>query len=1602
MRLRHFVVIPVLLAVSWPAAAVEGPALRQEAFFTRDKELELAGMETESESDQPRVCLNFSEDLQERGQLSYEDYVRFEPEIASAFSARGKQLCIEGVEHGKSYRITVLKGLPGAGGLATETTERFDAIVPDREPSLGFRGTAYILPRQGRRELPLDSVNIDKARLQVLRINDRNLIQQINQGSIGTILGNAQTSLVETLSGELVWRGTLDIESQANRRITTAIPIGRILEDPEPGIYIVVANQADERASKEFQATQWVVVSNIGISSYLGADGLHVFLRSLDGAAPLGGVEVRLVARNNAELAHAVSGGDGQASFAPGLVRGSGGARPGAVMVFGAAGDFNFLDLTRPAFDLSDRGVGGREAPGPIDAFLYTDRGVYRPGATVHLMTLLRDDKAIAAPDLPVVLKLFRPDGTEHRRFTLDQSGQQGGHHLALPLSASARTGQWTARAYVDPEGEPVGSVGFQVEDFVPERMEVELTPAAERLEPGVDGTVELAARFLYGAPAAGLRVESEIVLRQDMNPYPMHKGFKFGLVQEEWRAKRAELEPLKTDGEGRARLAVRLDGAPETTRPLKAVVRASVSETGGRAVSRSVGLPVRARPFAIGIKPRFGEAAVEKGQEAGFEVIAVGHDGTLRAAEGLTYELFEEEYRYHWYYSRLRWSYKVLIHEEPLESGALSLAADGPAALAFRRGWGRYRLDVHDPATGAATSVRFHVGWFTAPQVADVPDKLEITLDKDSYKAGETAKVHIRPPFAGEVLLTVAGNRLDTTRLVEVPKGGTTVALEVEEDWDAGAYVTATAFRPVAGGGRRGPTRAIGVAWLGRDFSDRTPSVEISAPEKVTPRQTVAFDIKVTGVTPGQGAFVTLAAVDEGILQLTDFASPSPEDHYFGKRRLAVELRDNYGHLIESAEGRQGRLRQGGDEDAAGRHLGGLDASSVKTVALFSGIVRLDRNGQARIPLEIPDFNGRLRLMAVVYDRNQVGHGESRIVVRDALVSQVTLPRFLAPRDEGRATVSLHNVDGPVGAYRLTLSAGGAVAVTERAEEAVLELARDARGEVTLGLKGMHVGVAEIVMTVEGPEGFAVERRWDLAVRPAQTVVTRHIAERLAPGDSESFDDALLADFVPGTGEVLLSLSGQPDFDVAGLLRSLDRYPYGCAEQTTSRALPLLYVGEVAEAVGLAEDEAGIRKKVQKAVHRVLSMQRSDGAFGMWSSRDNREAWLTAYVLDFLAQAKSKGYLVPDFAYRRGLNWLAGSVRGSDFSKWELPARAYALYVLARAQQARLGDLRYFHDVYLGQIPTALGRAQIGAALALYGDRERAETAFAKARGVDRRGRSFFGDYWRYSDYGTQLRDASGIVYLASYADAGEEHLPELMELVNDLRERDRYTSTQEKAWLLLLAAQLLEGAEPIEVALDGQAVEPRRKPLYLRPEAADLAAELTVENRGGRHLWWSATVSGVPARDQSAERNGFAVKRAYYRLDGKRADLDEVRQGDVLVAVIRGEATTDLEHQALIVDLLPAGFEIENARLAGARDSEELGWLPELSRARHTELRDDRFAAAIDLDDYNGDFTFAYMVRAVTPGTFRVPAVYVEDMYKPAYFARHKMDRVKILPHE
>ncbi|MCB1826077.1 MAG: alpha-2-macroglobulin family protein [Candidatus Competibacteraceae bacterium] len=1552
---------------------------------------QIKGVSVESDSATPKICLNFSDDLTRDRRIHYEDYLLVQPAIQAVASAKKRQLCVEGVSHGQSYTITARAGIPSATGEKTRVSQEFTAKVEDREPTLGFRGATYVLPKIDGQRLPLTSVNLDAARLRVLRINDRNLAREIENRRITNLLDGYDLNAIAKQSGEQVWEGTLTLATgERNQEITTAIPIGEILRDPQPGIYIVSAELVTQDPdSYENRATQWLVVSDIGLFTLRGDDGLHVFARSLADAKPLPGIELRLYARNNGELGQAVTDRQGYARLDPGLLRGAGGREPAALMAFGK-GDYNFLDLTKPAFDLSDRGVGGRAAPGPVDTFLYTERGVYRPGETVELMALARDSRGYALTETPLTLKVFRPDTVEIARLR-PSNPALGGYHVQLPLPLNARTGGWTVKAYTDPKGEPVGQLKFQVEDFVPQQLKLALSSTATVLKPGEPAVVDIDGRFLYGAPAANLKAEAELVLDEDANPYPAFPGYRFGLAQDSWTAQRFPVALTGTDAQGKAQASIELEQTPDTSRPLLAKVRVSLFEPGGRPVNRDLKLPYRTQPFAIGIKPRFSDGGVQTGQDAVFEVITLDPLGQPLAKNGLRAELVREDYQYYWYHDEGRWNYKLIIRDTtPAGGQTLNLAAGQPAVVTQRGlDWGHYRLDVLDPATGVASSVRFTAGWFETPNEGDTPDQMKVTLDKPRYQAGETAKIFVRAPFAGEVLLNVVGDRLWLSKTVSAGADGATVELPIPAEWGPGVYIAATAFRPADSAQQRGPGRAIGVAWVGLDPAPRTLTVTLDAPAEWKPRQTVELPVAVSGLDAGQPAWLTVAAVDEGILQLTDFATPDPVQYFLGKRRLSMQVLDLYGKLIE-AGGRPGQLRAGGD--AGSRQLDASGIRTVKTVALFSGPVALDGDGRARVPLALPDFNGQLRLMAVAWDRNRVGQAEAKPLVRDPLVAQVYLPRFLAPEDDSRITVSVQNLSAPPGDYQLRLSAEGAVAVEEPATFAftVTDSATQNQDSRTFTLRGLQPGKGQVHLQITGPNDFQLAREADIGVRPAQTFVSNRAAQRLNPGETLRLGGEVLSDYLPGTGQAQLSIASRPNLNVPELLAELDRYPYGCLEQTTSRALPLLYFNQVAQAwVGQNATEAGLRARVQGAIQRILSLQDAGGGFGLWGPDNEIEDWLSAYAMDFLVRARQEHYLVPEVAYQSGLKRLRERVNEADFDTERLGWRAYNLYVLARVQKAAIGDLRYLHDNYLAKLPNALAQAQLGAALARYGELGRAREAFTAA--LNRTERT-----WT-RDYGSPLRDRAAVLALLAEVKLLPERLPDLADQVAADFNTRRYTSTQEQAWLLLAARALLQQPGQLQLAVDGRATT--ADPFYQSLAGTALTQGLTVVNQSTQPAWYTLNRSGVPVAPQPPAQEGFTISRRYYTRTGKEVDPAQIRQNDLLVAVITGEAAGKEQQQALVVDLLPAGLEIENARLAHNASTAELSWLPKLTETLHTEIRDDRFVAALDLDP--GDkrrFTLAYLARAVTPGVYRQPAVYVEDMYKPWQFGRGSMGMVKV----
>ena len=361
----------------------------------------ILGYKIDNESANPRACFDFSEALAKK--TDFAPYVAVSGASHSAISTEEQQICVEGLKHGERYAIVLREGLPSSVGESLLKSADYEIYVRDRSPQAHFAARAYVLPRQGQLGAPLTTVNTSKVSVDVYRVGDRNLISAIARDDFLKPISSDRATEIEFQDGAKVWTGSMDIASELNKDVVTDFPLGDAVGKLQPGVYLIAARPwtgpkpADSSgdATSEDLATQWMVISDIGLSAMTGAEGLHAEARSLITAGPLAGVELRLIARNNEVLATKTTGPDGRVDFDPGLIRGTGGSAPG--MIVAALGDdYNFLSLLQPAFDLTDRGVAGRDPPKALDAFLYTERGVYRSGESVFVAALLRDPEGAA------------------------------------------------------------------------------------------------------------------------------------------------------------------------------------------------------------------------------------------------------------------------------------------------------------------------------------------------------------------------------------------------------------------------------------------------------------------------------------------------------------------------------------------------------------------------------------------------------------------------------------------------------------------------------------------------------------------------------------------------------------------------------------------------------------------------------------------------------------------------------------------------------------------------------------------------------------------------------------------------------------------------------------------------------------------------------------------------------------------------------------------------------------------------------------------------------------------------------------------------------
>ncbi|PHR57972.1 MAG: alpha-2-macroglobulin [Robiginitomaculum sp.] len=1561
------------------------------------------GWKIDNGSQPPKACLNFTNDLNTDDGLSIIDYIRVTPKAKLTADISGKSVCLSGLKFGKTYELTMLSGLKDANANTLSDDKTIDISFGNRPPYVAFVGNGVILPRIGAQGLAIETVNITTLNVEIFRVGDRMIARRSPQEGTATPEGDYsyEYSDAATQIRESIWKGTLPVKSSPNTLVTTILPLNELVGTLKPGAYIINAERPHK--SNEYRTTRawrWIISTDLAMTTYQSATGLDISLRSIDTAKSVSKARIDLVARNNDVLATAISDKNGRVHFSREILQGKGVRSPRMLMAYGKTGDYAVLDFNRSPLDLSAFPIGGRTTRKDIDAYVFADRGVYRPGETANITAMLRSKLAIATADRTGHIRFTKPNGIEFSktRFTDTDQGTLL-HRFDIPKSSPR--GVWRAIIEIDGMGQ-VGSTEFSVEDFVPQKLKVDVKIEDTPIRKTGVKVFNMSAQFLYGANGAGLEGESEARIRIDPKPFPKYKGYVFGKSDEKFQEIFMDLGRGVTDGEGLLEFGLDLKSENiKTSHPLRAEITVGASEPGGRYVKNSTRIPVRTNDIYIGIKPNF-DNRVARNTPFSMNVMAVDWQGKALSLKGAEWVLVEEDWHYNWYRTRGSWRYRREYRDIERARGSFDIDEKNGAIFKHRLDWGNYRLIVTDAETSVQSSYQFPVGW-SGSSTSDAPDQIQIGVPSGAMKAGQTVTLTVKAPYAGIGELVLANDRVQQIRTIKIPQGGSEIDVTLGKDMGAGVYAMLTVYTPRSLDKRPVPRRAVGIGYIPLDVDKQRLGVSIDTPKVVRPRQKQNINVKFDNLPKGEKVWLTLAAIDEGVLQVTKYKSPDPQNWYFGKKALSVDVRDDYARLLNPNLGMASIAKSGGD----GLGGEGLTATPIKVVSLYSGLVVV-KNNRAIIPVQLPDFNGELRLMAVAWSRTAIGSDSKPMKVRDPVPALLALPRFMAPGDRALATISLDNIDGKSGKYGVALSSVDMLSV--KTDKQKLDLAKGERKTVRHEIIASETGVSEIVLNISGPRKYNVETISQLQTRSPFLPVTKTYTSKFVAGQSFAFDTSLIEGLDPGSVDVNISFSNAPNLDPSAYAASVSRYPYGCTEQTISAALPLLYAHDLGGVAGINRLKS--REGVQKSIDRILNRQGHDGSFGLWSEGDGYASpWIGVYAGDFLQRAKEQGHVVnanaldkaykslkvitkmeryPNLSYR----WTYYHDNTSSRKTRQAEAAAYAHYVLARAGKSDLSALRYFNDNHAQNMKTPLSWGHMASALYMMDDKKRATIAFETA--VKRIGYENDSNY-----YQSQLRDAAGLMALVNEVDA-KTFSSQVQQEFSDYLKSPSDLNTQEKAHTIMAIRSFLMRAEPLNISAKNTKIENSKGVSKAHFYGVDLVNSPSFTNNSDADTWRSIMVTGSPLQAPKPSAKGFMLSKSIFKMNGDRADIASIQKGDKLIVRVRFHSTFSRSRQAVLADLLPAGMEVE-AILSpddGEQQNGQTGafeWLGELTAFQTQEIRDDRVIAVVETRRKD-DYAIAYIVRAVTEGDFIWPGAVVEDMYRPSDRANTQSHRLII----
>ena len=1566
--------------------------------------LSINSVESEHDGTQGAVHIYTSQQL--TGQ-NLAQFIHFEPAVNFTvdYEEGGITLRSDKFDAEQSYNFTIASGLRGKVGGVLREEYNGSVAFGELESEVKFTNSkAVYLSKKGGGNIEVRITNTPKIKVVVSKIYENNLLManrygytpndreesnsdESGEGEIES--GDDYSSeYSDALAGDIIYTKEIDTRSlprSGNGRILNLSQI----EDRIPearGIYHIMI-----RSTKDYwvRDSRFVSFSDIGLVAKQGDNKLFVFANSIKSATPVQGVTVNVYGANNQLVGTGTTNGDGAAEV-PIAVKNFSGFKP-AMVIAKTPDDFTYLPFNNTKVNLSRFEVGGKHVNATgLDTYIYAERDIYRPGERLNFSVVLRDRNWKSPGGIPVKLKLLLPNGKELRslRKTLNDQGATDG---SIDIADAAITGSYSLEVYSSNDV-LLATKNFMIEEFVPDRIKVSAKLNKSYLRPSDVASLSLNAVNFFGPPAADRNYETNIQVKQKEFAPKKYPHYNFALDNQHSFFDNSVREG-KTDASGNAIISYEVPAIYTDRGLLNASFYNTVFDETGRPVSRIVSTDIYTQDIFNGIGTD-GYGYYPLNQPVKFDLATVNLDGNAVEAQAQV-QVIKHEYRtvlsrngsYFRYESQQQ--DKILLDQQVIVHGTSSMNFTP-------RTPGDYELRVYRPGASAYVSKSFYSygawGGDNSSFEVNTEGHIDIELDKEGYAAGESAKVLFKTPFSGRMLVTVETDHVLSYQYLDVAKKTASIDLKLTGDHVPNIYVTATLIKPHE---LSDIPLTVAHGFQSIKVDDRSRKIPVAITASASVRSRTHQKVRVQAIP---GSYVSLAAVDNGVLQVSDFQTPDPYTYYYQKKALEVNSYDMYPLLFPELRARLSST--GGDASLdQSKRVNPMQAKRFKIMSYWSGLKKANGSGVAEFEFDIPQFSGQIRLMAVAFKDEKFGSAENTTTVADPLVLSSSLPRFMSPGDTVLVPVTISNTTGKAATGQASVQAAGPVKIVGSATQNV---AINPNSEARVNFQVIadpSIGIGKVTVEVRAL-GEKFTDQTEISVRPPSTLQKISGSGSIVGGATQQINIPQ-GDMMPGSFRYDLVISKSSIAEVADQLRYLVQYPYGCTEQTVSAAFPQLYYADFSDLLGLKNGSgAAANTNVLEAIRKIKMRQLYNGAVTLWDDEHTENWWTTVYAAHFLLEARKAGFDIDNSLLETMLSYLANRLKNKltinyyynrNMVKKIAPKEmAYSLYVLALAGRAQVAVMNYYKAN--PQLLALDEKYLLSAAYAVSGDR-RSYTAllpgsFSGEESVQQTGGSFY----------SVLRDEAIALGTLVDVDPGNGQIPVMRKHVTDRLKTERYLNTQERAFSFLALGKIARGEKgsnvTAELKSNGKTVATINGDWKGSSETLHSNSVQLVTKGSGR-LYYSWVAEGISASGKYTEEDNYIrVSRRFYDRFGKPIAGTTFRQNDLVIVELTLEKAYDSPIENIVLtDLLPASFEIENPR---TKDLPGMDWIKDASEPTALDVRDDRINFFVDA--YNPRQRYYYAVRAVSLGLFKQGPVSADAMYNGEIHSYHGAQTITV----